>query len=165
MLSIQSKTFAGIYEDLRALLLNEGRKVDPRGLTTQELAPVSFTLMDPRSRFAYHPFRHYHLPFAVAESICLFAPTNLLANIAYFMPAYSQFSDDGISLYGAYGCRVSQYIEDVINKLEFDSFSRQAVLQIFENRDIRVCTKDVPCTVSLQFMIRDDKLHMHTYMR
>jgi thymidylate synthase len=44
-------------------------------------------------------------------------------------------------------------------------YSRQAVIQLFDAYDIVEKHKDIPCTCTLQFMVRHDKLHMFTNMR
>jgi thymidylate synthase len=51
----------------------------------------------------------------------------------------------------------------VLEILREDPDSRQAVLTIWRERP-RV-TKDVPCTVMMQFLLRRGLLHMHVYMR
>ena len=44
--------------------------------------------------------------------------------------------------------------------------TRQAVIHLKSARDVTAKpTKDLPCTISLQFFIRDEKLYMTTYMR
>ena len=43
--------------------------------------------------------------------------------------------------------------------------SRQAVIQLFDAHDIIESHNDVPCTCTIQFMIRKKQLHMLTYMR
>ena len=43
--------------------------------------------------------------------------------------------------------------------------SRQAVIQLFDAHDILGFHKDIPCTCTIQFMVRKKQLHMLTYMR
>ena len=53
----------------------------------------------------------------------------------------------------------------LINTLKRDLDSRQAVLSIHEPRDIAACSKDIPCTCVIQFLVRDNKLNCIVYMR
>lgn len=56
-------------------------------------------------------------------------------------------------------------IKQVINKLQKKPSTRQAVIQLFDASDIANQYKDTPCTLSLQFLIRNNRLDMYTMMR
>src|SRR5450759_4353018 len=56
-------------------------------------------------------------------------------------------------------------IDNVINLLKKKSESRQAVIQLFDASDIVEVHKDIPCTCTLQFLIRQRRLNMITNMR
>jgi thymidylate synthase len=56
-------------------------------------------------------------------------------------------------------------VDNVINLLKKKSDSRQAVIQLFDASDIVEEHKDIPCTCTLQFLIRQNRLHMITNMR
>lgn len=49
--------------------------------------------------------------------------------------------------------------------LQKDPDSRQAVISIYRPGDCGYATKDMPCTLSLQFLIRDKMLHLVVNMR
>jgi thymidylate synthase len=57
----------------------------------------------------------------------------------------------------------------VLEELKNDPDSRRAVMHINQppdlGRAVGAGSKDVPCTMSLQLLIRDRKLHMHVLMR
>jgi thymidylate synthase len=73
--------------------------------------------------------------------------------------------DNGI-LHGAYGPRIHGNLNKVVDQLKKDYSTRQAVLTIFDsNKDLNVDVKDVPCTLNLQYFIRDNKLIARTNMR
>jgi hypothetical protein len=52
-----------------------------------------------------------------------------------------------------------QQFEILIELLKQRPTSRQAVLQLFDSTDLAKPHKDVPCTRTLQFLMRDRKLH------
>lgn len=71
---------------------------------------------------------------------------------------------------GAYGPRLvgprdDDQLSRVIKLLKKYPTSRKAVIRIFDAIDLRTGQKDVPCTCTLQFILRGDQLHMVTYMR
>lgn len=161
---IQVSSYAEAYNRLRPLLLLSD-EVGPRGMVTKELLNVSIELTNPRSRLGWNIGRGFSLPFAIGEAALIFNATNSVEPIAFLNPRMRQFSDDLETLYGAYGPRISKYIHDLVIKLQVDRHSRQAILVIPTNEDVRVYTKDWPCTCVIQFMIRKEKLHMFVTMR
>ena len=56
-------------------------------------------------------------------------------------------------------------IDSTIELLKIKSTSRQAVIQLFDVADLELPHKDIPCTCTLQFILRDGKLNMFTSMR
>jgi thymidylate synthase len=74
-----------------------------------------------------------------------------------------KFSDDGRVLYGAYGPRIHEQLGYVLRVLANDPTSRQAVMTIWRNNP--PASKDIPCTLSVQFLIRNNKLYCFDTMR
>ena len=82
-----------------------------------------------------------------------------------------------MSVNSNYGARIQEatceYSGDTFNQLEMIEAmlrehpeSRQAVIHIKQPRDLmKYPTKDVNCTVCLQFFIRNEQLYLTTYMR
>lgn len=98
--------------------------------------------------------------------------TNRLDIISYYSRRYRQFSDDGMTLYGAYGRRLftneltgSVQWQAALRCLQRDPDTRQAVLHLHLPQDLLADTKDVPCTCYLQFFIRENRLEMIVNMR
>src|SRR5690606_23406544 len=98
------------------------------------------------------------------------AGSNSLEFIEYYIPAYEKSSDDKKTIHGAYGPRLvgkgeKDQLKNVIKILKKKPSSRQAVIQLFDAADILEDHLDIPCTCTLQFLIRGGKLHMFTSMR
>jgi thymidylate synthase len=53
----------------------------------------------------------------------------------------------------------------MVDLLKRKTHSRRAVIQLFDANDLVEDHKDVPCTCSLQFMIRHQQLNLHVSMR
>jgi thymidylate synthase len=91
--------------------------------------------------------------------------------IKYYIPGYEKYSDNGKTIYGAYGPRLfnmrNEYnqIDNIIKILKNNDVSRKAVVQLFDAVDITQPHNDVPCTCTLQFMVRKSRLYMFTSMR
>src|SRR5216684_3838299 len=107
----------------------------------------------------------------LGETLWYLARSNRLDFIEYYLPTYKEFSDDGRTVYGAYGPRLFRMrgkvdqIDSVIRLLKRKPRTRQAVIQLFNAEDILSPHEDIPCTCTLQFLIRADRLHMLTHMR
>jgi thymidylate synthase len=74
--------------------------------------------------------------------------------------------DGGInSNYGQYVFADKAGIKFVVDELTADKDSRRATIMILANQHLKVGARDVPCTYSLNFRIRKNKLKMSVRMR
>lgn len=161
---IQGNTFCNIFKELRKALL-VAPVVAPRGQKTKELLSVSIELINPRNRLIYHLERKYNYAFNVAEMISYLAGINSVQYMDFWNSNYKQFSDNRVNFRGNYGERLKFYIPELIEKLKNDSDTRQATLSVYSSEDMMRKTKDTPCTLALDFKIRDKKLYLHVFMR
>lgn len=152
--------YADIYDDM----LN-APEIGVRGLETKEIIAPQILLTNPKNRLAINKDRRFSLKFAITEALLLFQYGNEVKYPARYNETMRQFSDDGVTLFGSYGKRIANRIPKVIDKLKADKKSRQAVLTILQKDDPFTETKDIPCTLTIQFLIRDDKLNMIVNMR
>ena len=143
----------------------EAKSISPRGAETREIIAPQIIIESPRQRLVFNDDRKFNVVFALIESLMLFSTSNKLKYFSEFNKTMKQFSDDGKTLHGAYGTRISGQLYSIIDKLNDDKDTRQAVLSIYGYGDSMRKTKDIPCTTSMQFLIRDDKLHMIVKMR
>jgi hypothetical protein len=78
---------------------------------------------------------------------------------------FARFTDGGV-FHGSYGARIHGSLVDLVELLKRDPDSRQAVLTIFDStRDLNRAKTDIPCTISLQFMVSGKTLEMRVTMR
>jgi len=139
--------------------------IAPRGLKTKEIICPQILIKNPRNRLAYHKDRKFSLKYALVESLLLIGKTNELKYFEKFNKNMINFSDDGKILYGSYGYRIADFILQIINKITKDESSRQIVIPILKIEDVIKDVKDIPCTINMQIIIRDNKLNMITNMR
>ena len=110
-----------------------------------------------------NPERKLGFKFMAAEAHWILTGDYRVETIAPYSKAISRFSDDGKIFFGAYGPKISNQCLYVAKKLIEDPHSRQAVINIWRENPPE--TKDVPCTLSLQFLYRDHELHCIANMR
>lgn len=134
----------------------------PRGLGTREELDWSIQLYSDDGNVLDIPKRELNYKFMVAEWLWVMFGHSDVASIAQYNGVMRRFSDDGVFLTGAYGPHVSGGVHSVIAKLKADPMTRQAVIQIPRPQSK---TKDEPCTLSLQFLNRDEQLHCIVSMR
>lgn len=155
--------------------INPEHSSKPRDQRTLEVLNGNFVLTNPRARIITSPTRKVNYGFAAGEFVWYWTGRQDLEYIERYNSRLKLFSDDGLNLNSAYGRRMfgvqrrdprwyGQYYT-AIRKLTADPDSRQAVIKILQTEDLERNTKDVPCTCTLQFFIRNDKLYMHAHMR
>ncbi|MDO8769437.1 MAG: thymidylate synthase [Burkholderiaceae bacterium] len=91
----------------------------------------------------------------------------------YYVPAnfYSNEAEPGTDeVRSGYGVRLNDFdginqIRNVIDLLKIKRTSRRAVIQLFDASDLARNFTSIPCTCTLQFLIRDDRLNMLVNMR
>lgn len=162
---IEENNFLEAYQKLCKSLIVEGEPTNPRDLATKEIQNVMVHIKNPRSRIMNYRSRKIAYSFAIGEWLWCMQGREDLNMIKYYAPSYNRFSDDGLILNGAYGPRILRGINKIIQLLKEDPNSRRAVIPIYDKKDVGLNSKDIPCTISLQFFIRKGKLNMITSMR
>jgi thymidylate synthase len=152
----------GAWQRLIGALLSYGSKVSPRGKETKELLGVQLRF-DGRKNVIVHPARDLNYRFMVAEWLWIANGRTDVGSISRFNKQIAQFSDDGFRFAGAYGPPIREQLPYVVKCLKNDDTSRQALLTIW--RPSPPHSKDIPCTVALQFLLRKDKLNVVATMR
>lgn len=159
--------FDGFLEQAEGGVVNPSRDGD----VVAECLNAVTVIEDPTRNIITSADRKMPMRYAVGELLWYLSGSNRLEDIAKFSKVWERMSDDGITVNSAYGHRIFetfgfdqlQYVE---HALRDNPFSRQAVIHIKDAVDYhRNPTKDVPCTIALQYFIREGKLHATTYMR
>ena len=153
-----------IYENLCEMLINKGEKVE----NTLEVRNVQFTLKDINDNIITN--RNISYEYALGELIWYFSGSNSVDFISKFGSLWKKISDDGKTNNSAYGYILKRkfnfdQIEKIIDLLSKDKNSRRAVLNINTPNPDVITTKDEPCTIAIQYLIRDGKLNCTTFMR
>lgn len=147
-----------------SLLTNvlDGYFHSPRGLGTRELIGYT-TTVNMQYPLVTWIERKLNYKFMVAEALWILEGRNDLESVGQYCKKYHEYSDDGMTLTGAYGPPFVEQVRYVVDALKKDNQSRQAVMTMWRQnpRD----SKNIPCTIALQFMLRDELLHTNVFMR
>jgi thymidylate synthase len=158
----QTQSADEVWLDLLSDIVDHGAESRPRGLRIKELL-CRTTRIDMRRPAVAIKARKVGYRFMIAEAFWILSGRNDVASIARYSPHIASFSDDGRYFQGAYGPRIVEQLTYVCDCLCKDPDSRQAVVGIWRQnpRD----SKDVSCTLSAQFLLRDGQLNCVDTMR
>ena len=156
------------------LVMQRGHRTSPRGLSTLEIQAAGFKLINPRARFLSYKHRRWSLPLAIGEFCWHTSASDEVDFLSWYAKRWREFSDDLITIRGScYGKRVFACATDgkrqwdrVMMALRCDPNTRRAILYFVNPGDLGFAeTKDFPCAVSLQFLVKEGKLDAITTMR
>jgi thymidylate synthase len=171
------ENFTECYLDLaRQVYKNPDYTCAPRGFKIKEKLGVRFKIKNPRDRLPYVPIRKFSATYLIGELLWYLAADNSTDWISYYSSFWKHISDDGKTANSAYGARIFKPHERIaggslnqwqfiVDELKSDPDSRRAVIHIRSPWDSVKAKLDVPCTLTLQFFLRHNDLHMVVNMR
>ncbi len=173
--------FTDAYIDLlKDVYISPDYESCPRGMNVKERLGHCFKILDIRNRIPYVVRREFSISYMIAELVWYLSANNKIDWIANYSSFWKVISDDGETANSAYGARIfaqHQYHthnlirpdwtqwEFLKEELQRDPHSRRAVVHIRLPQDSVLAERDVPCTLTLQFFIRNDALHQIVSMR
>lgn len=167
---ISAKTLDDLMHKILKRLVHVTTTNKARRGSTREIIGVFLRLRNPRYRLSLTETKGK--PFsALGELLWYLKGSNKLEFIEYYISKYKEESPNGKTIFGAYGPRLfnqrgQNQIQNVTRLLRTNPSSRRAVIQLFDAQDLeKLDRKEIPCTCTLQFFIRNNKLHMVTTMR
>lgn len=110
------------------------------------------------------PGRRANHAFAAAEAAYIITGQNRVSYLQKAMRTFGEYaSDDGVWQAGSYGPPFVDQVPYIVDVMRRDQSTRQAVTLIWRPRPY--ASKDIPCTLTLQYLVRDDVLHCVVNMR
>jgi len=155
-----------LYSNLCKRLLTEGREI----AGTKEINNMLFQLKDIDNNLITLSARNTSIPYVIGELVWYFAGIDRCDFIGKFGSMWKRISDDGVRNNSAYGYLIqkrhgfNQFVK-CAQLLKQDPNSRRAVININIPNENVIETKDEPCTISLQFFVRDGKVDLTAVMR
>lgn len=182
-------TLTDAWIEIGQALISSGGFLNSRDGGCLEAIGVAFQV-DPLQCFVYNPVRKASATYGAAEFLWYMLGTDSIEMIQAYAPQYERFGNDG-KAHGAYGHRWSNdpvfretgtemlgkvhpgamgtQIQAVCSLLRDKPDTRQAVVTMWNAGDllwaIEGSRKDIPCTLSIQFHLRNNELHMVVTMR
>ena len=161
-------TLQEAYEGTRHYLRYDGEiiatkssKGDSRAI---ELLNQSITIDDVCQINIYNPKRKFNVRYALLEFMWYLSQDQNVRNIGKAASTWKDIASvDGL-VHSNYGVCLHNGWDRVVNELVRFPESRRAVIAL-NQPDVDYGMKDVPCTMFVQFFVRDDKLHLIWNMR
>jgi thymidylate synthase len=167
---IKASTLDDLLRDvLSKLIENNEWQTASRGKFTELFAPT-LHLTNPRARLSRSEMKGKVFS-ALGEWLWYLSGTNDYTFIDYYIPGkYRDETEDGKTVRSGYGERLFGFrglnqLDSVIGLLKRRRSTRRAVIQLFDASDIERDYASIPCTCTLQFMMRGDRLHLYVNMR
>lgn len=145
----------------------------PRSLKIKELLDYKAIIKNPLNLSFDFDDRHFSWKYLAAELLWYFSGSLESKNIWNYAKLWNEVANKDGTLNSNYGfitlfketpSWVNQY-NFVLTTLLRDKDSRQALIRYNSNEHIYEGNKDMTCTISNQFFIRENKLHMIVNMR
>lgn len=139
----------------------------------KEIINPTLILHNPYSRIITLRPRKLSLRYLAGELCFYLRGYNLLEYIAPYSKFWNKVSDDGVTVNSNYGYYLfQQSMREDVHQLQYahmqllrNPASKKSVMCIYQPMLHSRKTNDNPCTMYMQFFIRDNKLHMVTHMR
>lgn len=150
-------SFSEVWLRLLKDVVREGQIVSPRGMSTYEMPWVQIEVADPLTFPLEVNGREFKDVIGVLEGLSLVGEFNVPELFTDRVSKFAQFMDGGV-LWGAYGQRAHGAFGNVVELLKRDPDSRQAVITFYDHdRDLNREKRDIPCTISAQFLLREHR--------
>ena len=139
--------------------------VDSRLGPVRDMGPTVFEMGQDGNRLLVLKERGFNPFFALAEASWVLAGTRDVKLLETFVSKMSKYSDDGVTLHGAYGFRMrkkyhTDQLERAISLLRDDPNSRRVVVTLWDIDDLGSNSKDLPCNVMFFVKVRSSRLDL-----
>lgn len=164
------------FKNAREAFIYFYNKINSNGVAfgdTKALFNVGFTLENPSQKNinVLNPDRKFNLEYAEAEWQWYLSGDPSIDKLGEINgsipPIWETMADSDRKVRSNYGWQWERehQLDKVIQMLKVYPDTRQAVLSIYDGKEISTYRKDTPCTYAVQFTILDNKLHMAVLMR
>lgn len=163
---IEKETIKEAYTEAVNQLLSQKEMIG----NTKELNNCCIIVHNPTTKDLCFGKRKPSLKYLNAELNWYWSGDNSCEEIGKYASMWLKLTDDGKTSNSAYGYILFKkygfnQLEQIIELLKKDKNSRRAVLNISDPTLNRIATKDMQCTMSIQFLVRNNELQETVYMR
>ena len=170
---VSSSTLNASFKECLSELLEYGVETKPRGEKVKEIINYSIVTDDPRNRVITFAERKTSMKYLLGEFIWYLSGSPNVQDINMYSKFWEAIAKEDGTVNSNYGTRIfghsKLYPFNQWNKakelLHKDKDSRQAIIRINHADDYTYANHDVPCTLTLQFFIRNNALQLVVNMR
>lgn len=175
-MQIKANTITEAYYGLLVACSKFGRPVESRGMPVIEVPDVELRIKDVSQPFVLQKARKLNYPYCILEPIMLTRPQTLATvdaccfYVGKFLRKHVVNPETQV-MDGWYGDRLNYIGENqllnVYRLLKEDPGTRRAIITIHNSKEeqLRPNSLDIPCTLDIQFLIREGHLHCYVNMR
>lgn len=167
-LSVCEPTLDDLLRATYQAIHSVGQPIKPFRGPAREVVGACLELTNPRARLSRTETRRREVS-TIAELCWYLSGSNAVGPIVFYLPKYAEDAEDDGTVHGAYGPRlfgIGQRLPAIVKALQKNRDSRRTVVQIFDHADLGPDRyKDIPCTCTMQFLLRDGLLHLVVNMR
>ena len=160
------------YDALEVLINRPDYKTKPRGIKIHETINTTLQINNPRKRIVTYKHRNISLRYLAGELAFYLSGSRKLKFISHYSKFWNKISDNGRTVNSCYGYKLFKKKSHGLSQFEYareqlytDTDTRRAVMIIYTSENTKLESHDNPCTMYLQFFIRDWQLILHVYMR
>lgn len=134
---------------------------------TKALFNIGFEILNPLDNYINTDYRKWNPTYAEREWDWYLSGNPSAIEISKFAPIWKNMMDDNGNVRSNYGWqwKRNDQLNKVVNQLKSNKETRQAVISIYDGKEIDTYSKDTPCTYAVQFTILNNKLNMTVLMR
>ena len=139
--------------------------------STKALFNIGFTIRNPLDRIITNPIRNFNSAYASAEWLWYLSgdpSVSALGTLYGKVPAiWEKMQDSKGEVRSNYGWQWERehQLDKVVAMLKERPDTRQAVISIYDGKEIGSYSKDTPCTYAINFTILSGQLNMSALMR
>ena len=154
-----NEAFIDLYEKVNI----NGNEIN----NTKVLYNIGFYIYDPLNNNIYCDFRKWNKNYAEYEWQWYLSGNPNALEISKKAKIWNNHMDENGDVRSNYGWqwKRNDQMSKIIEKLSKDKNTRQAVISIYDGKEINTYNHDTPCTLSIHFQIVNNKLCMTVNMR
>lgn len=135
--------------------------------TTKTLFNIGFYIENPLENHINVDFRNWNFKYAEREWYWYLSGNPSAIEISKYAPIWKNHMDENGLVRSNYGWQWNrnEMLSKIIDKLKANKETRQAVLSIYDGKEISTYYNDTPCTNSIHFQIINNELCMTVNMR
>ncbi len=134
---------------------------------TKTLFNQGFYLLNPEQNKIFTHFRKWSNKYADREWVWYLSKNRSVKEIKKYAPIWDKMHNGNNLVQSNYGWQWNRQdqLQKIKNILKKDLYTRQAVLSIYDGKEIKNYSYDTPCTMSIHFQYYNKKLNMSVNMR